>query len=328
MAAERLGVTPSLISKQVAELERRLGVKLLYRTTRKVEITDIGQRFYDSCIKILDDVESAEDAARTLQKSPTGSITLRAPHSLAVLHLPELISQFSKEYRDLQVTVIVDEYPARSVAAIERGHDLALHLGPVSPSSLSMRELAEVEWCPYASPTYLERHGTPSAPSDLVRHNCLIHLETAPDQRWKFEGREGLVSVKVSGSLASNSSLMLRDAVAVGTGVAMLPSFCFSRNANAERFMRLLSGYRSPNRNLSVIFARDRRLPRRVRIFLDFMASWFRHPPWIWEPISAQGAEVGHGLPMALRREAAQAIAFAAPSTQRGHVGLNPRSRR
>ena len=186
MAAERLGVSPSLISKQVAELERRLGVKLLNRTTRKVEITDIGQRYYDSCIKILDDVENAEDTARDLQKSPTGSITLRAPHSLAVLYLPALISQFSREHRDIKVTTIVDEYPAQSLTAIERGHDLALHLGPVSPSSLSRRELAEVEWCAYASPDYLERHETPITPSDLVRHNCLIHLETAPDQRWKF----------------------------------------------------------------------------------------------------------------------------------------------
>jgi len=280
MAAERLGVTPSLISKQVAELERRLGVKLLHRTTRKVEITDIGQRYYDSCTKILDDVESAEDAARALQKSPTGSITLRAPHSLAVLYLPELIAQFSREYRDVQVTVIIDEYPARSVTAIERGHDLALHLGPVSPSRLSMRELAEVAWCAYASPAYLEQHGTPVTPGDLVRHNCLVHLETAPDQRWKFESREGFVSVKVAGSFASNSSLMLRDAVATGTGVAMLPSFCFSKDVNAERFVRLLAGYKSPNRNLSVVFTRDRRLPRRVRIFIDFVVSWFRPPPW------------------------------------------------
>ena len=97
MAAERLGVTPSLISKQVAELERRLGVKLLLRTTRKVEITDIGQRYYDYCIQILDYVEGAEDAARSLQKNPSGSVTLRAPHSLAVLYLPALISQIPRK---------------------------------------------------------------------------------------------------------------------------------------------------------------------------------------------------------------------------------------
>lgn len=285
MAAERLGVTPSLISKQLAELERRLGVKLLYRTTRKVDITDIGQRYYDSCIKILDEVESAEDAARALQKNPTGSVTLRSPHSLAVLYLPALVAQFSREYRDVQVTIIVDEYPAQSVAAIERGHDLALHLGPVLPSRFSMRELAEIEWYPYASPAYLEKHAAPVKPGDLVRHNCLVHLETAPDQRWKFKGRDGLVSVKVGGSFASNSALMLRDAVEAGTGLAMLPSFCFSQDVNTEHFVRLLSGYKSSNRNLSVLFTRDRRLPRRVRIFIDFMVSWFQPPPWI---------EIGH----------------------------------
>ena len=281
MAAERLGVAPSLISKQVAELERRLGVKLLLRTTRKVEITDIGQRYYDSCIKILDDIEGAEDAARALQKNPSGAVTLRAPHSLAVLYLPALISQFSKEYRDVQVTIIVDEYPAQSIAAIERGHDLALHLGPVLPGSLAVRELAAVEWHPYASPAYLERHGTPAKPSDLAQHNCLVHLEMASDQRWKFESNKGLISVKVGGSFASNSSLMLRDAVAAGTGLAMLPSFCFSKAISVEHFIRLLPGYKSPNRNLFVVYTRDRRIPRRVRIFIDFMAAWFRDPPWI-----------------------------------------------
>ncbi len=279
-AAERLGVTSSLISKQVADLERRLGARLLYRTTRRVEITDIGQRYYDSCIAILDDLEKADDAARALQKNPSGSITLRARHSLAVLHLPALVAQFSAEYRDVAVTLIVDEYPAQSMAAIERGHDLALHLGPMAPSSLAKRELAVVEWLPYASRAYLDSHVVPRHPADLASHNCLVHLETAPDRRWKFEGPEGPLSVKAGGSVASNSSLFLRDAVAAGSGIAMLPSFCFPRDWNAARLVRLLPGYTSPNRNLSVVFTRDRRLPRRVRIFIDFMAAWFRTPRW------------------------------------------------
>jgi DNA-binding transcriptional LysR family regulator len=200
---------------------------------------------------------------------------------LAVLYLPQLISQFSTEYRDVDVTLIVDEYPARSMTVIERGYDLALHLGPLAPSSLSRRELATVEWFAYASPAYLERHAAPLKPSDLVQHTCLVHLEMAPDKRWKFKGPEGLVSVKVGGSVASNSSLFLRDTVAAGSGIAMLPSFCFPKDQNAGRFIRLLPGYTSPDRNLSVVFTRDRRLPRRVRLFIDFMASWFRPTPWM-----------------------------------------------
>jgi DNA-binding transcriptional LysR family regulator len=280
MAAERLGVTPSLVSKQVSDLERRLGVRLLNRTTRKVEITDIGQRYYDLCIKILDDVESADDAARLFQRNPSGSITLRAPHSLAVLYLPALLSQFSREYREVQITLIVDEYPAQSVAAIERGHDLALHLGPISRSSFSARELATVAWSPYASPSYLEQRGAPRKPTELGEHNCLVHLETAPDRRWHFQGPEGAVSVRVGGSFASNSSLILCDSVAAGAGIAMLPSFCFPREGNADRLVRLLPGYQAPNRNLAVVFARDRRLPMRLKLFIDFLASWFRRPPW------------------------------------------------
>jgi DNA-binding transcriptional LysR family regulator len=279
-AAERLGVTSSLVSKQVADLERRLGARLLHRTTRRLEITDIGQRYYDSCIRILDDLENADDAARALQRNPSGSITLHAPHSLAVLYLPQLISQFSEEYRDVEVTLIVDEYPARSMTVIERGYDLALHLGPLAPSTLSRRELATVEWFAYASQAYLDRHAAPLKPSDLVQHNCLVHLEMAPDRRWKFEGPDGPESVKVGGSVASSSSLFLRDAVAAGSGIAMLPSFCFPKDQNVGRFVRLLPGYASPHRNLSVVFTRDRRLPRRVRLFIDFMAAWFRSAPW------------------------------------------------
>lgn len=281
VAAERLGVTASLVSKQVSDLERRLGVRLLNRTTRKVEITDIGQSYYDSCLKILDDLESADDTARALQRNPSGSITLRAPHSLAVLYLPALTSQFSKDYPDVEVTLIVDEYPSQTVTAVEHGHDLALNLGPVAPSSLSLRELADVEWYPYASPAYLERHDTPQSPEDFAAHNCFVHLETAPDRRWKFSGPNGSQTVRVSGTLASNSSLILRDAVAAGTGIAMLPDFCFPKGQSMAPFVRLLTDHKSPKRNLSVVFTRDRRLPRRVRLFIDFMVSWFRRPPWI-----------------------------------------------
>ena len=274
------GVTPSLISKQVAELERRLGVKLLLRTTRKVEITDIGQRYYDFCIQILDDVEGAEDAARSLQKNPSGSVTLRAPHSLAC-------SICWRSYRVLEriPRCAGHNHRGRISRAIDYGDRARPRPRAASwagaAGSLSVRELAAVEWHPYASPAYLERHGTPARPSDLAQHNCLVHLEMASDQRWKFESNEGLISVKVGGSFASNSSLMLRDAVAAGIGLAMLPSFCFSKAVSVESFIRLLPGYKSPNRNLSVVYTRDRRIPRRLRIFIDFMTAWFRYPPWI-----------------------------------------------
>lgn len=282
-AAERLHVTPSLISKQIADLERRLGVRLLNRTTRRVEITDIGQRYYESCVKVLGDIQVADDNVRDLQKNPSGTITLRAMHSIAALHLPALLDRFMAEYPRVQVTLVVGDYPREVPKAIERGVDLALNLGPIppSPSSLAVRELAEVVWRPYASTAYLRDHGPVETPQDLVRHNCLVHFEIAADNRWVLHGPKGPVSIKVAGSLASDSVLILRDAVLIGTGIAMLPDFCITRDIPNGALVRLLPAYKSPKRNLSLVFARDRRLPRRVRVFIDFLVTWFRNPPWV-----------------------------------------------
>ena len=280
VAAERLNVSPSIISKQVAAIEERLGVRLLNRTTRRVEITDIGQRYYESCVKVLAELEGAEEIARDMQRNPSGTITLRAPHSIAVLYLSQMISEFSTAYPEVRVTLIIDEYPAQSVTVVERGLDLAMQLGPVFTTSLVIRELAEIDWYVCASPRYLRQKGIPREPADLAAHRCLIHLNMAPDRVWHFRGPNGPTSVQVTGSLSSNSTLILRDAALGGMGIAMLPTFGVAKELKSKALTRLLTGYVSPQRNLSVLHTRDRRLPSRVRLFLDFMAAWFKNPPW------------------------------------------------
>ncbi len=280
VAAARLGVAPSLISKHIAGIERHLGVRLLNRTTRRVEITEIGQRYYESCVKVLSDLQAGEDRAREMQRNPTGSITVRTPHSIAVLYMGQIVSAFTARYPDVQVMLIIEEYPAHSVASLERGLDVALHLGPVFSSNLASRKLAPIHWRPYASRRHLRRHGAPRTPLELTRRNCLIHLAMAPDRVWHFTGPEGKVSVQVSGSLTSNSTLVLRDAALEGMGIAMLPTFCAVPEQESGGLVRLLPAYSGPQRDLSVLYAMDRRLPSRVRLFLDFLADWCSAPPW------------------------------------------------
>ena len=280
VAAERLGVSPSIVSKQVASLEEQLGIRLLNRTTRRVEITGTGQHYYDSCVKVLTELEAADESVRDLQQNPSGTITLRAPHSIAVLYLRKMIAEFSAEYPDVRITLIIDEYPAQSVTAVERGLDLALHLGPTFTASLAVRVLAEINWYACASPRYLRTHGAPRHPDELLSHNCLIHLNMAPDRKWIFEGPNGSASVQVNGSLASNSNLILRDAALGAMGIAMLPTFCAAKELASKSLVRVLGAYTSPQRNLSVLFTRDRKLPSRVRLFMDFMATWFNNSPW------------------------------------------------
>jgi len=279
-AAEALGVSPSLISKQIAALEARLGAQLLNRTTRRVGITDIGQEYYERCQKILADIEAAEHDVGRQHRSPQGRLRIRAPHSLAFMHMGALISGFSRRYPDILVHLIIDEAPKQSVDMLQRGYDLSLHLGPVETTGLTVRKLAEIVWLPFASPEYLRLHGPIITPATLESRNCLLHLSIAADGTWEFAGPGGPVTVRVSGSFAANSALMLRDAALEGVGVALLPAFCCAREAADGRLVRVLTDYAGPERGLSVAYPAQRLLPRRVRLFIDFCVDWFAAPSW------------------------------------------------
>jgi DNA-binding transcriptional LysR family regulator len=281
-AADRLGVSPSYVSKSVAQLEKSLGVRLLVRTTRRVEITGIGQRYYESCVSILGEVEAADDRVRDMQRNPRGSIILRAPHSFAILYLASAVARFSENYQGIDIALVIDEYPAQSITAMKRGLDLALHLGPSSVPGLAALDLGYIAWSCYASADYVQSHGAPASPDELTEHNCLAHIVMAPDRNWTFGGPRGMQSVKVSGSLSSNSILVLRDAALNGVGVAMLPEFCAASHNGSRSLVKLLPSYSGPKRSLSLVYARDRAVPRRVRVFMDFLVSWFRTPPWSW----------------------------------------------
>ncbi len=280
VAAEQLNVSPSIVSRQIAELEGVLGVRLLARSTRRVDITEIGQQYYEASIRALKEIEAADDLARDMQRTPSGTVTVHASHSFSVLYLGQLISDFGERYPDVQITLVIDEYPAYSIVAAERGPDLTLHLGSLSSERIVAKQLAEVSWHAYASPRYLRTRGVPRSPEDLAQHNCLAHSHMAPDRLWRFQGADGVHEVNVSGSIFSNSVLILRDAVVRGIGIALLPNWTFPGGAVAP-LTRLLDRYESPQRNLYLLFTPDRRLPSRVRLFIDFTVAWFSAPPWV-----------------------------------------------
>ncbi len=278
-AADRLGLSPSIISKQIAALERDLGARLLNRTTRKMAVTEIGERYFEQCRKILIDIDSAEEEVAALQGSASGRLSVRVPHSIGILHLGSMIADFCMAYPEISASIATDDFPLRAFE-MERRSDVVLHLGPVVSPGLAARELTSIVWYPCASPEYLKRHGTPESPADLRRFNCLVHQSVFSDGRWPLHGPGGDTVVSVAGTFAANSVMILSEAARNGMGISLLPSFCIYRSIEDGSLVRVLPGHQGPQRNLHAAYQANRMVPQRLRLFIDFMVERLRTPPW------------------------------------------------
>ena len=279
-AAESLGLSPSVVSKQMSALERHLNARLLNRTTRAMVVTEIGEAYYASCRNVIAQIEAMEEEVAAQQGNAIGHITIRVPHSIGILHLGKLITEFCAEYPSIKATISTEEFPLNAFDMTDRRSDVVLHLGPVLSPAVTARELTQVVWLPYASRQYLEQHGTPEVPADLRRHNCLIHQAVFPDARWRFTGPQGPAVVVVSGTVSANSVMILTEAAQNGIGIALLPSFCTTRAVADGSLVRVLAAYEGPQRNLYIAYQASRMLPRRVRLFIEFMVRRLKKPPW------------------------------------------------
>ncbi|MBV5335683.1 LysR family transcriptional regulator, partial [bacterium] len=171
-AADRLGLSKSVVSRRIAELEDRLGARLLNRTTRRLSPTEVGQAFYERCTRIVSDLDEAERAVGDLHGAPRGRLRLNAPVSFGRLHLAAAIVAFVERHPAIEIDIELND---RYVDLLEDGYDLAVRIGRLRDSSLVARKLAPCRRVMVASPAYLERFGAPQIPEDLARHNCLLY---------------------------------------------------------------------------------------------------------------------------------------------------------
>src|SRR3712207_2547014 len=224
-AARDLGRSNAAVSKQVSDLEAELGATLIARTTRRLSLTEVGQAYYERCARLLDDLMETETAVASLQAAPRGLLRVNAPMSFGLLHLARVMPAYIQRCPEVRVDLVMND---RAVDLLEEGCDVAVRVRTSLPdSSLIARRLAPVRRVLCAAPEYLERHGHPERPEDLVRHRCLIYsLSTSPDQ-WIFAPRtEGqLVTVKVPPYFIANSSIALREALLAGSGIAVVSTF-------------------------------------------------------------------------------------------------------
>jgi DNA-binding transcriptional LysR family regulator len=279
-AAKILGLSRALISRHITDLEKRLGVRLLTRTTRRITLTEAGAEHFNFCQRIIKEIEEKETSLKQMQREPAGSLKILAPKSLTTLALGDAIASFATASPHLSISLMLDDLSFRSYDFIERGFDVAVHTTPIRESSLVARKIATLRWLLCASPEYLKRQGEPRVPRDLTRHQCLVHLNSDPSDRvWRLRDSAGLASVKVQGPFASNSVLVLRKAALKSLGIAILPVYCVKEDLKSGALREVLADYPIPIHPLSLVWAPGRETPKKIRHLAEFLAHWFRKHP-------------------------------------------------
>ena len=278
-AAQRLGWSKSVVSRRLAELEERLGARLLNRSTRRLSLTEAGRAYYDRCVRILADIEETEASVASLHAEPRGQLSINAPMSFGMRHLPSAIADFMANYPEVSIDLVLND---RFVDLIDEGYDLALRIGTLADSALYARKLAACRRVLAASPDYLARHGEPRHPGDLAHHQCLVYSMNSNADTWRLTGPDGQqINARIAGRLSVNNGDVLREVAVSGRGIVLLPSFLICDQLADGSLVPVLTPYGPSDIPLHAVYPHNRHLSAKVRAFVDFLAARFApEPPW------------------------------------------------
>lgn len=278
-AAERLRVANSAVSRRIADLESRLGAQLFIRTTRRRSLTEAGRHLYERSVRLLADLDEAEQSVASGQAEPRGNIHLAAPLSFGLLHLSSALADFLRQNPEVNLDLNLDD---RRVNLIEEGFDLALRIGRLEDSTLVARRLAPIRMVACASPDYLEAHGEPMAPEDLLHHAGLFYGYISDHQNWPYPSAGRALGARVPMRLRSNNGDVLLQAAIHGFGIAVLPTFLAYRALGDGRLKAILRDHPLPDLALYAVYPSRRHLPNRVRRLIDALAERFGDTPY-WD---------------------------------------------
>lgn len=277
VAADRLDVARSAISRRVSALEERLGVQLLRRTTRTLNLTRTGRSFYERGVRILADMAEAEAAVQQEHAELRGTLRIALPLSFSVRHMCRPLAAFRKLHPKLKFDVDLND---RKVDIIEESVDVALRIGRLEDSSLIARRLFEMHSVVCASPNYLSVHGVPQTPEDLKKHQCLVYANLTDPDKWRYRNSDGdSHSVTVRSVLQATSGDFLCNAAALGQGIVMQPTFIASDAIRRGNLQPILTDYIWPSSPAYALYPPAKHLSYRVRAFIDFLVEKFEGKP-------------------------------------------------
>ncbi len=276
-AAEQLGLPKSTVSRKLAQLEERLGVRLVQRTTRKLALTDIGQAYYQRCARIVADVAAAEQLVTDMQATPRGRVRVTAPIDLSMRYLGAIVAGFVAEHPDVTVEL---EATDRIVDLIEEGFDVAVRFGALPESTLIARRLCRIESLLVATPSYLARRGTPATIEDLDEHDRVLFTPNARVQSWTLVHDDATYEFGRPARFASNNVGAVRGAVLAGAGISVLAEFMVADDIAAGRLVPVLPGWRNRPTDAHAVYPARQNLPPRLSLFLDHLARSLDPVPW------------------------------------------------
>lgn len=271
--ANARGVAPSSISRTIAALETELGIRLLQRSTRKLEPTEAGLKYVERISRVLDELDNARQAALDITETPRGTLRISTALGFGQEVLVHLLPAFTQRYPQLRVELfIADEY----VDLIEERIDVAIRIGSITDSNLIVRELMPMTFCICAAPTYLAQYGTPQQPDDLRHHNCLLFPRRGYNLNWVFRQTDGaLLDIPIQGNILINQSLAIKQCLLAGMGISLMPDWLVGKEIRSGQLVRLFSEYSVTatdfNGAIWLLYPSRDYLPLKVKVFNQFM---------------------------------------------------------
>jgi DNA-binding transcriptional LysR family regulator len=272
-AAERLELSTSAVSRQVAELEQHLDVRLLNRTTRRLSLTEAGQAYHERCVQLLADLDEAEASVRPATIAPKGTLRLTCGVTFGERYLAPAIAEFAALHREISFDLDLSD---RAVDLVDEAFDLAVRIGAPGSHSLVARRIGWTQLVCCAAPGYLERRGVPQSPDELSSHDCLAYTYVATPSVWSFELPGGeRRSIKVPIRHRANSGRMLVALAVAGLGVTMEPDFIVAPEVRSGALVRVLPQFAAPRSPIAAVYPSRRHLSAKVRTFVEFLATRF-----------------------------------------------------
>lgn len=277
-AAEYLDTAKSAVSRRIADLESRLGARLLNRTTRRIHLTDAGSALYERAISILADWQEAEHMVSADHAQLSGRLKVSTPLTFGLRYLGPVVAEFATAHPEVQLDIDLSD---REVDLIAEGFDIAIRIGKLADSSLVAKRLTDIHLVCVASPGYLQTHGRPQTPEQLKHHQSLRY-SLNKHTTWQFHDPQGRLSQgKPRTALTANNGDHINELCQAGLGIARLPMFIAHQGIRSGKLEIILADYKQSTLGLFMVFPPGRQLSRRVREFADHMARQFQDsPPW------------------------------------------------
>jgi DNA-binding transcriptional LysR family regulator len=276
-AARSLSISRALVSRHIADLERQVGIRLVNRTTRSVNLTEAGKRYLEFAQRVLNEIAQEDAAMVGMRENAEGELSVVSPKWIGSLDLGDAVAAFAAEHPKIHVRLELGGLSERTYNFIEEGYDIAFHTKHLRDSSIMVKKIAPLQFVLCAAPSYLASRGVPEAPQELTNHDSLIHVN---DPVWHFT-RAGKKVVFKSHRIvfSSNTYLVLQKAAIRGMGIALLPMRSVYQEIQNGSLQPVLPQFIVPERPLYAAYAPSRPLIRKVRVFVDFIAEWFKAHP-------------------------------------------------